>query len=39
MRAMQIHDRYKGYFFILPAFILLVSILGFSRHRRGSPEL
>ena len=26
---MQIHDRYKGYFFILPAFILLVSILGF----------
>jgi multiple sugar transport system permease protein len=29
MLAMQIHDRYKGYFFILPAFILLVSILGF----------
>jgi multiple sugar transport system permease protein len=26
---MQIHDRHKGYLFILPAFILLVSILGF----------
>jgi len=26
---MQIHDRYKGYFFILPAFILLLTILGF----------
>jgi multiple sugar transport system permease protein len=26
---MQIHDRYKGYFFILPAFLLLVSVLGF----------
>jgi len=26
---MRIHDRYKCYFFILPAFLLLVSILGF----------
>ncbi len=26
---MRIHDRHKCYFFILPAFILLVSILGF----------
>jgi multiple sugar transport system permease protein len=26
---MLIHDRHKGYLFILPAFILLVSILGF----------
>lgn len=26
---MQIHDRYKGYLFILPAFLLLLSILGF----------
>jgi multiple sugar transport system permease protein len=29
MLTMQIHDRYKGYFFILPAFLLLLSILGF----------
>src|SRR5512137_2775404 len=26
---MQIHDRHKGYLFILPAFLLLASILGF----------
>jgi multiple sugar transport system permease protein len=26
---MRIHDRHKCYFFILPAFLLLVSILGF----------
>lgn len=26
---MQIHDRYKCYFFILPAFMLLLTILGF----------
>lgn len=26
---MRIHDRYKGYFFILPALILLITILGF----------
>jgi len=26
---MQIHDRYKCYFFILPAFLLLLTILGF----------
>jgi multiple sugar transport system permease protein len=26
---MQINDRYKGYLFILPAFLLLASILGF----------
>jgi len=26
---MRIHDRYKGYFFILPAFLLLAGILGF----------
>jgi len=28
-QSMRIHDRYKCYFFILPAFLLLVSILGF----------
>ncbi len=27
--CMQIHDRYKGYFFILPAFLLLAGVLGF----------
>jgi multiple sugar transport system permease protein len=26
---MQIHDRHKGYFFILPSFLLLLTILGF----------
>ena len=26
---MRIHDRYKCYFFILPAFLLLLTILGF----------
>lgn len=26
---MKIHDRYKGYIFIFPAFLLLVGILGF----------
>ncbi len=26
---MLIHDQYKGYFFILPAFVMLLAILGF----------
>ncbi|MBD3306675.1 ABC transporter permease subunit [candidate division KSB3 bacterium] len=29
MCGMYIRDRYKGYFFILPAFLLLIAILGF----------